>query len=164
MMAKRSYKQNCALAQSADLIGERWTLLLLRDLLVGPRRFGELLRSLKGIGTNLLSSRLKDLEASDIIERRESDAGRVYALTERGRALEPTLLALVRWGLLYGPENREGFYHREEWDLVALKALFQRDRATDVSVSVQFGAGDFAGWNFGLEQGGFGGCVVVAID
>ncbi len=146
-MAKRSYKQNCALAQASDVIGERWSLLLVRDLLVGPRRFGELQQSLRGIGTNLLSSRLRELEAAGIIVRLDGAQWRHhYGLTEAGKALEPALLALVRWGLAYGPPNRKGFHHQDDWDLVALKALFQANRAGDLSVCVQFKADEFAGW------------------
>ena len=146
-MSKRSYKQNCALARANDVIGERWTMLLLRDLLISPRRFNELLTSLKGMGTNLLAARLKDLEAADIVERRESVGGtRVYALTERGQGLEPAILALIRWGLTRGPENRAGDHHRDDWDLLALKALFQPSRAADLSACVQFDAPGFEGW------------------
>ncbi len=146
-MTKRSYRQNCALAQASDVIGERWSLLLVRDLLVGPRRFNELSRSLKGIGSNLLAARLKELEAAGIMERRPSDAGgHLYALTKVGQALEPALLALVRWGLSYGPGNQEGFHHQDDWDLVALKALFQPDRVGDLSVSVQFKTEEFTAW------------------
>ena len=65
---------------------------------------------------------------------------------ERGRALEPALLALVRWGLAHGPENVDGDHHRDDWDLVALKALFQAQRARDLSVCVQFKSSDFEGW------------------
>lgn len=146
-MAKRSYKQNCALAQASDLIGERWSLLLLRELLVASRKFNDLQNSLKGIGTNLLATRLKDLEAAGILERQaQGGAGHVYALTESGRALEPALLALVRWGLSYGPDNQKGYHHRDDWDLVALKALFQARRAGELSVCVQFRTNAFAGW------------------
>ncbi len=145
-MAKRSYKQNCALAQASDVIGERWSLLLVRDLLVGPRRFGELQESLRGMGTNLLSSRLRDLEAAGIIERLSGEFRHHYGLTEAGRALEHALLALVRWGLAYGPKNQKGFHHQDNWDLVALKALFQPNRAGDLSVCVQFRTDEFAGW------------------
>lgn len=146
-MGKRSYKQNCALARASDVVGERWTLLLVRDLLVSPRRFNELLNSLKGIGTNLLAARLKDLEAADIIERRDGGGTvRVYALTERGQALEPAVLALIRWGLTRGPESRVGDQHRDDWDLLALKALFQPSRAADLSICVQFDAPEFEGW------------------
>ncbi len=144
-MGKRSYRQNCALAQAVDIVGERWTLLLVRDLLVGPRRFRDLQHSLKGIGSNLLSDRLKELESAGVIERRGNGVHR-YALTASGKALEPAVLALVRWGLAHGPRNQPGYYHQDDWDLVALKALFQSKRAGDMTVTVQFDADDLAGW------------------
>lgn len=142
-MAKRSYRQNCALARAADVIGERWTLLLVRDLLVGPRRFRDLVRSLRGIGTNLLTTRLKELESAGLIERRGEQG---YALTSSGAALEPAVLALVRWGLVYGPQNQPGNYHEDEWDLVALKALFQAQRAGNMDLRVQFDSDELLGW------------------
>lgn len=146
-MGRRSYNQNCVLARAGDVIGERWTILLVRDLLIAPRRFGALLASLKGIGTNLLSLRLKDLEAAGIIERgTDEDGAGNYALTDRGRALEPSVLALIRWSMIHGPENQPGDLHRPDWDLLALKALFQPDLADDLTVCVQFRAQDFEGW------------------
>ena len=116
-MKKRSYQQNCALARANDIIGERWTLLLLRDLLVFPRRFNELLASAKGMGSNLLAARLKHLEAAGIVERAR-DAGGLqrYAITDRGRALEPAILALIRWGLNYGPANQADDHHHADDD------------------------------------------------
>lgn len=146
-MGKRSYRQNCALARASDVIGERWTLLLVRDLLVSPRRFNQLLASQRGMGTNLLASRLKDLEAAEIVERRVGEDGaRLYALTEQGRALEPAVLALIRWGLTFGPENRPGGHHRDDWDLLAIKSMFQRERATGLNVCVQFDSPELEGW------------------
>lgn len=144
---KRSYKQDCALARAADVLGERWSLLLVRDLLVGPRRFGELLRSLRGMGSNLLASRLRELEVAGIVERLgDSESRHRYGLTDAGKALEPVLLSLVRWGLAYGPGNQKGYHHQDDWDLLALKALFRADRAGDLSVCVQFKTAEFAGW------------------
>lgn len=146
-MGQRSYRQNCALARANDVIGDRWTQLLIRDLLVASRRFNELQQSLKGIGANLLSTRLKDLEAAGLVEHRTPAAGsNRYALTARGRALEPAILALIRWGLVHGPDNQTGHHHRDDWDLLALKALFQPDRAIDDVLSVQFTDHEFAGW------------------
>ena len=144
-MGRRSYGQNCALARTADVIGERWTLLLLRDLLVGPRRFNEMLASLKGIGSNLLAKRLRDLEAAGRIDQ-DDDGVRAYRLTGRGRALEPAVLALIRWGLVHGPGNRDGDHHQDDWDLLALKAAFQPERAAGLSTGVQFMAGAADGW------------------
>ena len=143
-MSKRSYQQNCALARAGDVIGERWTLLMVRDLLVAPRRFNELLASLKGMGTNLLAERLKYLEGMGIIER--AGARGAYSLTAKGYALEPAVLALIRWGLLHGPENRPGDHHRHDWDLLALKSAFQPDRADGMSLTVSFDCDALQGW------------------
>ena len=146
-MTRRSYKQNCALAQASDVIGERWSLLLVRDLLISPRRFGELQNSLRGMGSNLLASRLRELEAAGIVERQQDEQQRqLYQLTEAGKSLEPTVLSMVRWGLTYGPRNEKSFYHQDDWDLLALKALFKENKADDLSVCVQFKTDEFAGW------------------
>lgn len=99
------------------------------------------------MGSNLLASRLRELEAAGIVERLEdSESRHHYGLTAAGKSLEPVLLSLVRWGLAYGPDNQKGYHHRDDWDLLALKALFQADRAGGLSVCVQFKAEDFAGW------------------
>lgn len=103
-MNKRSYHQFCPLAYSLDVIGERWTLLLIRELLFGPRRFTDLLNDLPGIGTNLLSKRLKELEEAGLIQQRylpPPAASAVYELTPRGRDLQPVITALAQWGLPY---------------------------------------------------------------
>src|SRR5207249_7630269 len=93
---KRSYKQFCPLARSLDILGERWTLLIVRNLLVGPQRYTDLLEGLPGIGTNLLSARLKDLETEGIVARRTLPppaASIVYELTELGWGLEDPVIA-----------------------------------------------------------------------
>lgn len=105
-MTSRSYHQLCGLAYALDLVGERWTLLLVRELAAGPRRFKDLLDGLPGISTNLLAERLKSLEQHGLIQRRVLPApagSAVYELTERGQALEPTLLELGRWGSQFVP-------------------------------------------------------------
>src|SRR5713226_8893328 len=99
---KRSYNQFCPLARSLDILGEGWTLLIIRNLVMGPQRYKDLLDNLPGIGTNLLAARLKELEREGIIHRRKlpPPAGSVvYDLTQLGRGLEETVLALSRWGL-----------------------------------------------------------------
>jgi DNA-binding HxlR family transcriptional regulator len=146
-MTKRSYRQNCALALAADLVGERWSLLLIRDLLVGPKRYKDLNQSLQGMGTNLLASRLKELEEAGIIERQERGGGaHVYALTDSGRALEPAILALVRWGLTFLPDRIEGFYHQDDWDLVALKAAFEPKLSAGLAICTQFVSDSITAW------------------
>jgi len=146
-MAKRSYRQNCALALTADLIGERWSMLLIRDLLVGPKRYKELSQSLQGMGTNLLASRLKELESAGIVERQDCErGGHAYALTDSGQALEPAVLALVRWGLTYLPDRIEGYYHQEDWDLVALKAAFDPQLSAGLAICTQFSSDSITAW------------------
>ncbi|MDX1404793.1 MAG: helix-turn-helix domain-containing protein [Woeseiaceae bacterium] len=146
-MAKRSYRQNCALALAADLVGERWTLLIIRDLLVGPKRYSELSQSLKGMGSNLLAARLRELQAAGIVDRQRSANGaHRYRLTDAGRALEPAVLALVRWGLRHVPAHDENYYHQDDWDLVALKAAFDPQRATGDRLVTQFATAGLTAW------------------
>ena len=146
-MTKRSYRQNCSLALAADLIGERWSMLLIRDLLVGPKRYKELSQSLQGMGTNLLASRLRELQAAGIIERQDRGRGaHVYLLTDAGLALEPAILALVRWGLTYLPDRIEGYYHQDDWDLVALKAAFEPQLSAGLVICTQFISDSITAW------------------
>jgi len=146
-MAKRSYRQNCALALTSDVIGERWSMLLIRDLMTGPKRYKELSRSLQGMGTNLLASRLRELEAAGIIARQDRGRGaHNYVLTDTGRALEPVILAMVRWGLTYLPDRMEGFYHQDDWDLVALKAAFEPQLSAGLAICTQFISDGVTAW------------------
>ena len=96
----RTYNQDCVLAYSFDLLGERWTFLILRELFLGPRRFGDLHAALPGIGTNLLSKRLKELEEADLIAS-TGDGRNQYRLTDAGEALRPTARALMFWAIEY---------------------------------------------------------------
>jgi DNA-binding HxlR family transcriptional regulator len=99
----RSYSlKSCPVARTLDLIGERWTILILRDLLLqGPRRYQDLQESLAGVAPNTLSARLKDMEANGLIERKlysEHPPRLEYHLTDRGKSLGPVLKALRAWG------------------------------------------------------------------
>lgn len=110
-MSNRSYNQYCGLAYALDIIGERWTILIIRELIAGPRRFTDLIEGLPGISTNLLSERLKSLEQQGILSRRvlPPPAGStVYELTALGQALEKTLLELGKWGSQFVPPSAEG--------------------------------------------------------
>ncbi len=110
-MRSREYGQFCGLARAAEVLGQRWTLLILRDLLVGPRRYSDLAAGLPGIPSNLLSTRLKELEQDGLVVREArsgADRSIVYALTERGAELRPALDALSRWGAAGMRELREG--------------------------------------------------------
>src|SRR4030088_1295484 len=100
-MAARTYGQFCGVARALELVGERWALLIVRDLLVGPRRFTDLLQGLPRIPTHVLSDRLKELEHGGIVRRRvlpRPAASIVYELTEYGAELEEVVLQLGRWG------------------------------------------------------------------
>ena len=98
---KRRYRERSGLAAALDVVGERWTLLIVRELLRAPRRYGELLEALPGLGTNLLVNRLRDLEAAGVVGRvlaPSPQSAVVYELTDPGRALQPTVDALQAWG------------------------------------------------------------------
>ena len=131
MSAPRSYGENCSLARAMDLLGERWTMLIVRELARGPKRFGDLSDSLTGIGTTMLAARLKRLQAAEVIERAERAPGVAgYRLTPRGERLARALSELMLWGLeLSGPYQPGG---RSRAALMAMNmqsALDRTDRA-----------------------------------
>ena len=125
-MPRRSYDQYCGLARALDVLGERWTLLIVRNLLLGPQRYSDLLRGLPGITTNLLAKRLQEMEAEGLIDRGEgpSDATS-YRLTDIGRDLEPAIHALGRWGWrrMGKPTGRDR--RSIEWLLVSLRRRYR---------------------------------------
>ncbi len=101
MLGRRHYRDPCPVAQALDLVGERWALLVVRELLLGPKRFTDLRAQLQGVSPNVLSLRLEELEAAGVIERRylpPPAASHVYELSAQGRELEPIVRALVRFG------------------------------------------------------------------
>src|SRR5438128_4063338 len=133
---RRSYDQYCAVARGLDVIGDRWTLLLVRDLLLGPKRYKDLLSGLPGIGTNLLADRLKELEAAGLIERTvlPPPAGStVYQLTETGQALEPVMVSLGRWGarFLGAPKKSDIMVPRAYF--VAMRGVFNPEAAAGLN-------------------------------
>jgi DNA-binding HxlR family transcriptional regulator len=143
-MATRGYGQYCGLSRAAELVGERWALLIIRDLLVGERRFTDLLRSLPGIPTNVLTERLKELEAAGVVRRRVLDRparGIAYELTPYGRELEDAVIRLGCWGAKTLGDPRPGETVTPESLVMALRSTFQRDAARGVHVAyeVRFG-------------------------
>ncbi|HEX2096881.1 MAG TPA: helix-turn-helix domain-containing protein [Solirubrobacterales bacterium] len=101
-MSRRAYDQACSLATALDHVGERWTLLIVRELSLGPLRFSELARSVGGAPTDVLTKRLRDLEADGVVSKRRLEApvaATVYELTELGRGLERPMFELARWGM-----------------------------------------------------------------
>jgi DNA-binding HxlR family transcriptional regulator len=132
-MKNRSYNQYCGLAYALDIVGERWTILIVRELIAGPRRFKDLIDGLPGVSTNLLAERLKHLEQQGVIRRRTlpPPAGStVYELTAVGQALEQSLLELGRWGSQFVPPSAEGatLLHAGSYALT-LKTFFRPERA-----------------------------------
>lgn len=102
LMTQKTYNQYCPLAHALDLVGERWTLLIVRNLFVGPKRFSDLARGLPSIGTNILTTRLKELEENGLIQKRflpPPAASSVYELTPYGRSLQDVMVALALWGM-----------------------------------------------------------------
>ncbi|WP_433712586.1 winged helix-turn-helix transcriptional regulator [Nocardia sp. CA-084685] len=124
----RSYGQYCGLARTLDVVGDRWSLLIVRELLLGPMRYGELVAALGGIATNLLADRLRSLETCGVIERRPGQtSGVVYALTSWGSNLRETIEPLIRWSFPLMVSGRGDDAFQPRWLAVALPALL-RDR------------------------------------
>jgi DNA-binding HxlR family transcriptional regulator len=121
----RSYGQYCGLARALDVVGDRWNLLIVRQLLMAPARYRELLDGLPGVATNLLGDRLRDLETAGVVERRLADEGHsvVYALTPWGAELRAPIESLIRWSSPLMMRGPEGDRFRAEWLVVALPAL-----------------------------------------
>ena len=117
----KRYGEACAIARALDIVGERWSLLLVRELTLGPRRYRDLAAGLPGIPSNVLAARLKDLQAAGVITRRTLPAPTdvtVYELTEAGHALQPALKELLDWGRRYGPEPSEDDVGQPAWGLL----------------------------------------------
>lgn len=147
-VASRSYGQFCALAFALDVVGERWTLLIIRELLNGPRRYTDLIEGLPGISTNLLSDRLKSLEQMGVIGRRvlPPPAGStVYELTPVGMALEQSVVELGRWGAQFLPGSLEGLALPSVGSMaLAMKAFFRPEAALAMDETLELRLGEEA--------------------
>lgn len=138
-MSNLHYPQFCALARAAEIIGERWTLLIIRELLLEPKRFGDLLDHLDGMSPTLLTARLAALIECNVVRRtvlpRPANA-QVYELTEIGRELQPAIRELIRWGgrFLFPPVAGDTF--EPDWVLLGLDAIARRTPVPEVSVGL----------------------------
>ncbi|WSQ13008.1 helix-turn-helix transcriptional regulator [Streptomyces sp. NBC_01231] len=151
MSPRRSYDQYCSAARALDVVGDRWTLLIVRELLAGPRRYTDLHADLPGVSTDVLASRLKDMEREGLTTRRRlppPGAAYVYELTGRGRELLPVLQALGQWGQTELGERRPTDAVRAHW--FALPLL--RSLEVEGLVEVRLEEGDFHLY-VGAEQG-----------
>jgi DNA-binding HxlR family transcriptional regulator len=145
MAGPRHYDDPCGVARALDVVGERWTLLVVRELLFGPKRFSDLVRGLPGMSQNVLSQRLRELAGAALVERRRLGppvSGQVYELTERGAALRPVVIELARWGSRIPTTSRADL----STDALALALLttFAPDGAADVRIALQLGDDRFA--------------------
>jgi DNA-binding HxlR family transcriptional regulator len=135
MPPRRSYDQYCSAARALDVVGDRWTLLIVRELLAGPRRYTDLHADLPGVSTDVLASRLKDMERDGLATRRRlppPGAAYVYELTARGRELLPVLQALGEWGQAELGERRPTDAVRAHWFALPLLRLLDGEGLVEV--------------------------------
>jgi DNA-binding HxlR family transcriptional regulator len=131
-VAPRDYGQYCGVTRAVELVGERWALLIVRDLLVGPRRYGELAAGLPRIPSNILAARLKELQAEGVLRRVPRSRVVVYELTPFGRELEPVVLALGAWGSKAMGDPREGQILTPDAMTVSLRTAFRPEVAAEL--------------------------------
>ena len=144
-MATRAYGQYCGFARSLELVGERWALLVIRDLLVGPKRFSDLQRGLPKVPSNILTARLKELEEAGIVRRRAQPrppGGVVYELTEEGRDLEDAVIALGRWGAKRLGDPRPDEIVTDDSIAMALRTTFRPEAAADDTLAFELHLGE----------------------
>jgi DNA-binding HxlR family transcriptional regulator len=130
------YDQACPVARAAEIVGERWTLLIVRELLCGPKRFADLRRHLPGLSSSVLASRMEQLQERGIVARNESpppQPASLFELTELGRALGPTLREMARWGVRL---HQTGGHFEPEWALLGVEAFARRDPSPELRLVV----------------------------
>jgi DNA-binding HxlR family transcriptional regulator len=141
-VAARDYGQYCGVTRALELVGERWGLLIVRDLLVGPRRYGELAAGLPRIPSNILATRLKELQAAGVIHRLPRSRVIIYELTPYGRELEPVVLALGAWGFKAMGDPRDEQIVTADSMTMALRTAFRPTVAAELPATAygaQFG-------------------------
>jgi DNA-binding HxlR family transcriptional regulator len=144
MATNRTYGDRCGVARALDIVGERWALLVVRELLLGPKRFTDLRGGLPHLGADILSHRLRELEQAGVVRRRKlaPPAGsRVYELTEWGRRLEPVVIELGRWGSRAPVPSAEAEIGADA-TMIALKTLFDAATAGDLRGSYELRLGE----------------------
>jgi DNA-binding HxlR family transcriptional regulator/putative sterol carrier protein len=154
-MPENRYHQYCALARALDVAGDRWTLLIVRELIPGPRRFTDLIDGLPGVSRNLLTERLRDLELHGVVTRQELPAPaarQVYALTEDGRDLAHAMVPLIAWGAKRLGDRKPADSFRPRWAAVAMATFVDREAAKGVRETYQYRVGDTA-FYFTVDDG-----------
>lgn len=140
----RSYEDGCAAAHALDLVGERWALLVVRELLLGPKRFTDLRAGLPGASPNVLTERLRGLEMAGIVRRNKLPppaASRVYELTEWGRELEPVIVRLGRWGARSPSKPRDAALSVDSL-VISFRTMFDPRRADGLSATYELRFGE----------------------
>lgn len=139
MVGKRTYGDACGVARALDIVGERWALMVVRELLLGPKRFTDIRGGLPHLSPDVLAQRLRELEQAGLVQRRTLPppaASQVYELTGRGAALEPVLIALGRWGGANAAPPAEGVGMSLDSHVVSLRTLFDPDLAEGFCASL----------------------------
>jgi DNA-binding HxlR family transcriptional regulator/putative sterol carrier protein len=157
-MPDRGYQQYCGAARALDVVGDRWTLLIVRELKFGPRRFTDLIDGLPGMSRNLLTQRLRDLERDGVVARRDLPppaARQVYELTEDGRDLAEAMLPLVAWGARRLGSRKPGESFRPQWAALAMAAFADGDAAKGVTETYEYHVGGLV-FHFAVEDGKIG--------
>lgn len=134
------YPQFCALARSAEILGERWTLLIIRELLIGPKRFGDLVDGLASVSPTVLTSRLNALTESGVVRRVTTPAPfnvQVYELTDIGLALKPAIFELIRWGGYFLFPVRPDDQFDPDWVILALEAIVRSSPSPAVLIHLR---------------------------
>lgn len=135
----KSYGQYCAVARGLDVVGDRWTLLIVRELLTGPRRYGDLQEGLPGIATNLLADRLRHLEQHGVVDR---DSRGTYKLTKWGQGLAEPVYALARWAGRLMAERADDDEFRSAWLVPAVAAIFEGVDPSRPDITIDIHTGD----------------------
>ena len=144
-MSDSRYQQYCALARVTDVVGNRWTLLILRELLPGPRRFTDLVDGLPGVSRKLLTERLRDLESDGIVRHEDLPppaARQVYVLTDDGRELATAMTPLIAWGARRLGERRAEETFSPRWSAVGMAGLADRSATKGVRETYQYIVGE----------------------
>jgi DNA-binding HxlR family transcriptional regulator len=151
----KAFDQYCPMAHALSLVGDRWSLLIVRELLKGPKRYTDLAAGLPGIGTNILAGRLRQLEEGGVLTRRKLPppaASTVYELTEYGAGLDEVMYALARWGVRsLGPPGPDDELY-PDWGVNALAAVYNADAARGLTETYVIRVGDDA-FTVRLEEG-----------
>jgi DNA-binding HxlR family transcriptional regulator len=140
MAGKRNYDDPCGVARALNVIGERWALHVVRELLLGPKRFSDLVRGLPGLSQNVLSQRLRELDAAGVVQRRRLGppvSAQVYKLTEQGLALRPVVIELARWGSRVPTATRAQL--SSDALAIALMTTFDPTGAEDIRIELRLG-------------------------